>query len=101
MHNKRCNAKPPDVKSQIIRPGFATAFISLPNLALLPGFKLYSFIPKRRGGEDGHLRATTHDLWFVLAFAPVTASRVSCGNFLQKASPSVDSGLVGADDYKK
>lgn len=40
LYNKCCNAKPPDVKSQIIRPGFATAFISLPNLALLRGFKL-------------------------------------------------------------
>lgn len=40
LYNERCDAKPPDVKSQIIRPRFPTAFISLPNLDLLRGFKL-------------------------------------------------------------
>lgn len=60
LYNKHCNAKPPDVKSQIIRPGFATAFISLPNLALQRGFRLKSFILKGRGvgGIYGLLRMT-------------------------------------------
>lgn len=40
LYNECCDAKPPDVKSQIIRPRFPTAFISLPNLDLLRGFKL-------------------------------------------------------------
>lgn len=40
LYNERCDAKPPDVKSRIIRPRFPTAFISLPNLDLLRGFKL-------------------------------------------------------------
>lgn len=43
------------------------------------------------------IRATAADP----AVACVTASHVSCGNFLQKASPSGECGRLVADDYKK
>lgn len=105
--HKQCNAKPPDVKSQIIRPGFATAFISLPNLALLRGFKLWSLMPKsrwKRGGVGGGMYALlrmSYSQWFVLASVCVTAARVSWGNSLHKASLRVDSGLCVANDSKK
>lgn len=47
------------------------------------------------------IRATADDPGLVPAVACVTASRVSCGNFLQKASPSGECGRLVADDYKK
>ncbi len=37
----------------------------------------------------------------LLGLACVSVSHVSCGNFLQKAALSDDSGLLVADDYKK
>lgn len=97
LYDKRRDAKRPDVKSQIIRPRFNVAFISRPNLAPLRSFKMSSFISKRRGVYV-LLQVT---FGFALALACVTGSHVSCGNFLQKAALSNDSGLIVADDYKK
>lgn len=104
---ERCNAKRPDVKPQIIRPRFSTAFISPPNLSVaFAALRRSLSFPKKgeRGvGGVGVFRAThPNDPRVPLALACAAAAHVSCGNFRRYAALGGDDfGVLLADDHKK